>query len=127
MGYVKRNHTTNILIIWGPNLCDSKWSELQTAQNSVLRTAFHPVKEHCQMLSKQFLLTTQDSHPNNINHINYNPARLMKYTLTSQHDNYIRPLIQPKNPQHYKFLLKLIHTISVSAYIQLQDNNPVLD
>ena len=88
----------------------------------------HPFKEHCQMLSKQFLLATQqDSHPNNINHINYNPARLMKNILTLQHDNYIRPLIRPGNPQHYKFLLKPIHTKSVSAYIQSQDNNPVLD
>ena len=57
------------------------------------------------MLLKQFLLAPQDSHPNNINHINFNPVRLIKNTL-SQHDNYIRPLIRPRNPQHYKFLLK---------------------
>ena len=30
--------------IWGPNLCDSKWSELQSAQNSALRTAMGCVK-----------------------------------------------------------------------------------
>ena len=78
------------------------------------------------MLLKQFLLAPQDSHPNNINHINFNPVRLIKNTL-SQHDNYIRPLIRPRNPQHYKFLLKPFILNPVSAYIQSQDNNTVLD
>ena len=86
-----------------------------------------PVKEHCQMLSKQFLLATQqDSHPNNNTDINHNSDRLMKNTLTSQHGDYIRPLIQPGN-LNYKSLIKTIHTESVSTYIQSQDNNPVLD
>jgi hypothetical protein len=50
----------------------------------------------------------------------------MKNTLTSQHGDYIRPLIQPGN-LNYKSLLKTIHTESVSTFIQSQDNNPVLD
>ena len=67
--------------IWTPTLCDSKWDSLQAAQNTALKiatgchkiagtehvhneTKIMPVKPHCEMLSKQYLLSTQlDSHP----------------------------------------------------------------
>ena len=73
--------TTN-KAIWTPALCESAWDDLQAGQNAALRVAtgcvkmtaashLHseskvmPVKDHCEMLSQQFLLsTTQANHPN---------------------------------------------------------------
>ncbi len=71
--------------IWTPALSNTSWNRLQTAQNAALRTAtgchrmtdidhLHheskvmKVKDHCEMLSKQFLLATQKpAHPNRVN------------------------------------------------------------
>ena len=132
--------------IWSPNLCDSKWNELQSAQNSALRSALGcvkmtsadhlhteskvmPVKDHCQMLSRQYLLATQqDTHPNTIDLNQDPPTRLMKKTITSEHGNYVNNLIHNDNLDNtqYKILLKTIHTESVSATITAQENNPTL-
>ena len=129
--------------IWGPSLCDSKWNELQTAQNAALRTALGcvsitskdhlhsesktmPVRDHCEMLSKQFLLSTQQqTHPNNIN-INTVRPRKMKNTLSSRHGQYINNLMSNNQDRSHKSLLKQIHTESVAATIAAQADNRVL-
>jgi hypothetical protein len=71
--------------IWTASLSNTAWLGLQTAQNSGLRlcTGCHlmtdidhlhteckvmKVREHCEMISKQFLLSTQKpGHPNRVN------------------------------------------------------------
>jgi hypothetical protein len=88
-----------------------------------------PVKDHCQMLSRQYLLATQqDTHPNTIDLNQDPPTRLMKKTITSEHGNYVNNLIHNDNLDNtqYKILLKTIHTESVSATITAQENNPTL-
>ena len=129
--------------IWSPNLCQTKWNELQTAQNAALRTALGcvkkthtdhlhteskmmPVKEHCEMLTKQFLLKSQeDSHPNNIN-LTQRCPRKMKNTISTRHGQYIRNLKASNPDTSQKVLLKKIHTESVAKTIQTQSDNPVL-
>ena len=132
--------------IWSPSVCDSKWQELQAAQNAALRTALGcvkmtsqdhlhseskmmPVKDHCEMLSRQFLLNTQqDTHPNTIN-LNHRAPRKMKNTLVTEHGKYIKKLTKNNNHtgQNHKKLLKKIHTDSVARTISNQAVNPVLN
>ena len=88
----------------------SAWGELQTAQNAALRTSLGcvkmsredhlhteskcmPVKDHNEMLSKQFFLSTR--RPNHINHseINTAPPRLNE-TFTSRFATSVRPLLE---------------------------------
>ena len=130
--------------IWSPTVEESTWKDLQVAQNSCLRTALGcvkmtsvdhlhteskimPVKDHCQMLSKQFLLATQKvNHPNYDNH-HHDPPRLMKKSLTSEHGDYIYNLTNGIHDEtNHKSLLKRIHTESVSATIALESPNPIL-
>ena len=88
--------------IWTPSVCNSEWDSLQVAQNSALRIAtgchlmtdvellhneakIMPLKDHCEMLSKQFLLSTQKpNHPNRIQLDGPPPDRQMKKTLVSK-------------------------------------------
>ena len=89
-----------------------------------------PVKEHCQMLSKQFLLQTQlPNHPNSCN-LNYTkPPRTMKRTLLTEYGTEISNMIPEEglNSDNYKANLKHIHTESVRAVIANQANSIVLD
>ena len=51
-----------------------------------------PVKEHCEMLSLQFLLSSaRSSHPNNKD-LQEAPKRLLKQTLTSRFKEDVLPL-----------------------------------
>ena len=132
--------------IWTPTLSETNWKELQTSQNQALRTItgcvkmsnidhLHsetksmPVKDHCNMLSKQFLLATQK--PNHPNHcaLDENVPRLMKNSLTTKFGPYIQTMTnnQPIETQTYKILLKNIHTEAVTDTINNQSPNPVLD
>lgn len=131
--------------IWTPNLSETNWNHLQTAQNNALRIAtgctrmtqvehLHdetnilPVKEHCQLLSKQFLLRTQlENHPNKRNLIN-NPPRLMKNTLASEFGREIEQLIPEGGltSELYKQINKKIHTDSVARSLSNRRPNKVL-
>ena len=133
--------------IWGPNLCESMWNEIQIAQNSALRTALGcvkmtgidhlhsecqmmPVQDHCNMLSKQFLLQTQlEDQPNSIDLTAQPTERTMKKTLSSRFGNEISNMIPPEglDTDTYKRELKNIHTMSVQATINKQKPNPVLN
>ena len=127
--------------IWTPSIPDSTWNSLQAAQNSALRiatgchlmtdiqhlhneTKIMPVKEHCEMLSKQFLLSTQrPNHPNRVNLDDPPPPRQMKKTLQSKYGEDIKGLSYPDLPEDvYKSKLKEIHTSSVRKVINLQVN-----
>ena len=133
--------------IWTPNLSRSNWDDLQRCQNEALRTILGnvkktpidhlhaeskimPVKEHCQMLSKQFLLQTQlPNHPNSSD-LNYTkPPRTMKRTLLTEYGTEISNMIPEEglNSDNYKANLKHIHTESVRAVIANQANSIVLD
>ena len=133
--------------IWAPNLADINWNHLQVAQNEALRTSLgcvkkNPidhlnteakimkVKDHSEMLSKQFLLATQkEDHPNHVDLHGRPPSRIIKKTLNSRFGNEIRNMIPDSgvNHQNYKPLLKQIHTESVNRSINNLSENRVLN
>ena len=135
--------------IFSPNLAESNWASLQTAQNEALRTALGcvnktsidhlhaeskilPVKEHCNMLSEQFLLATQKhDHPNNHRLDIPITGRIMKKTLDTKHARSIQDILQIADgnidTDIYKTKLKEIHTKSVASAISNQKNNKVLN
>ena len=132
--------------IWTPNLADTHWDKIQTAQNNALRTALGchritsedhlhaeakimPVQAHCNMLSKQFLLATQKSdHPTAIDLDSRLPSRIMKKTLKYRFGRELKRLVPepPISEQEYKKHLKTIHTNSVRDTINSRNVNRVL-
>lgn len=88
-----------------------------------------PVRDHCEMLSKQFLLATQlPDHPNRVDLTEQRPDRLMKSTLQSKHGEYVKSITTDGHSQaQHKARLKMIHTECVAATISNQANNPVLN
>ena len=132
--------------IWTPNLSKTSWRTLQTAQNSALRTAtgnhlmaseqhLHsetkilPVKDHCTMLSKQFLLSTQtNNHPNHINLSGPPRPRPMRDTLKSSFGDEIKGLApSPIDSDTRKRHLRTIHTREVRKSIQNLGQNKILN
>ena len=58
------------------------------------------VKDHCEMLSKQFLLQTQlPNHPNRVDLSTPPPRRQMNQTLRSKFGEEIKQLSYPDMPQ----------------------------
>ena len=118
--------------IWSPTLSDTNWTSLQAAQNGGLKTALGcvkktdtghihaeakllPVKEHCKMLSKQFLLSTkQSSHPT-FNDDLSTPPRTMRNTLATLHYNDIAHLVSEggNSTAAHKIGLRAIHSEEV--------------
>ena len=89
-----------------------------------------PVKDHCKMLSKQFLLQTQQpTHPNKFD-ISERPHRhrQIKKTLQSKFGTEISNMIPNTGltPDTYKFNLKQIQRNEVQNTINNLDVNPVL-
>ena len=83
-------------------------------------TSCMPVKEHRKMLSKQFLLATMWSN---------NPNNIMRETLRTKHHQQVNPLTlngTVVDDLQYKEGLRTIHTSSVAAVINAQQNNKVL-
>lgn len=133
--------------IWSPNLKDSNWKQLQTQQNVALRiatgcvqmTPIHhlhsetkilPVKEHCNMLSKQFLLTKHlPEHPNHRNLPPDTPLdRIMKKTLETNFGHEIRQMIPANglNSDNLKSKINEIHTSTVRNTLRDRPFNGVL-
>ena len=127
--------------IWTPALSKTSWEDLQTAQNTALRVAtgchmmsdtdhLHSetkvmqVRQHCEMLSKQFLLATQKSgHPNKVDLNSPPPPRQMKQTLKSKFGKEVKNISRPNLPEaDYKSRLKVIHTKSVKDLISSTTN-----
>ena len=131
--------------VWTPSLSDTAWSSLQAGQNAALRVATGcvkmtavshlqaetktmGVKDHCEMLSQQFLLaTTLPSHPNHSD-LEAAPERLMKPTLRSKFAGAVKPLTAGgvSDPASYKQGLKSLHTSCVASTIRTQSDNKVL-
>ena len=132
--------------IYTPNLKETHWNSLQVAQNDALRIAsgcvkkspidhlhneckIMPVKDHCEMLSKQFLLNTQNpNHPNQIN-LQEKPSRITKDTLESRFGSEISNLLPETgvNDDNKKQLLRRIHTESVTSVINNSRINPLIN
>ena len=132
--------------IWTPTLSETNWSELQRSQNAALRTItgctkmsdvghLHSetkemfVKEHCEMLSRQFLLSsTRPSHPNHKD-IQEAPKRLMRNTLASKFKNDVLPFTANgvTDEPTYRAGLKTIHSSGVRDCIAKTGNNKVLN
>ena len=133
--------------IWTPALSKTHWENLQTCQNAGLRTALGcvkmtstdhlhaeakimPVKDHCCMITEQFLLATQKpEHPNQINIFAPRPPRVMKNTIKEAYSANIQHLVQEDgiSDAEYKAGLKTIHTKYVAETILNQQNNKVLN
>jgi len=129
-----------------PPLSDTNWGEIQIGQNHSLRAALGcvrksdidhlhaeakimPVKDHCEMLSQQFLLnSTKPNHPNHIDIMAPAPTRIMKEALLTRFGGDVRPLAPQGviDELNYKEGLKTIHTKSVEETIRRQGPNPVL-
>ena len=133
--------------VWSPFVSQTNWDTLQPCQNTALRIAtgcvkmtdpdhLHaeckqmPVKEHCQMLSKQFLLsTTQPTHPNHSDlHNMPDPKHKKRETLKIRYAADILPLTADgiTDPINLKEGLKTLHTTSVRETIANQNHNKVL-
>ena len=134
--------------IFTPHVSDSNWDSLQTAQNAALRIAtgcvkmtdrdhLHaecksmPVKAHCEMLSKQFLLaTTQPHHPNHSDLDDLpDPRHTKRNTLKTKFADNIKPLTAggKTDPVSYKAGLRQLHTDAVRQTINNQAPNKVLN
>ena len=77
-----------------------------------------PVKEHSEMLSKEFLLATQQAdHPKHCDLNAPPPDRVMKKTLRSSYRQSILDLIPEElvgvDAARYKSILKTINSLSV--------------
>ncbi len=131
--------------IWTPALSQTTWDEIQVAQNAALRAAtgchimskpdhlhqetkIMTVKDHCEMLSKQFLLQTQlPNHPNRVDLNAPPPRRQMNQTLMSKFGDEIKQMSYPDLPTDiYKQRLKALHTSSVRNSIANLEHNKVL-
>ncbi len=132
--------------IWTPAICNSAWDQLQVAQNTALRTALGchlmtkedhlheeskimPVRDHCEMLAKQYLLATQvNNHPTPVNLSSPPPPRTMKRTLKTKFGKEVKNLTRGQiiDSERYKLNLKKIHTSSVKNTIKNRKVNQVL-
>ena len=133
--------------IWSPQISDTNWYKLQVIQNKALRIAtgcylkaspdhLHqeckilPVREHCEMITKQYLAACHlPGHPGR-KHLGRPPApRNKKQTLITKHRTEIENLItEPEtfNEEIYKSVLKHIHTQDVNNLLQKYSPNRVL-
>ena len=101
--------------VWSPGLVESHWLKLQRCQNAALRNAtgclkmtmqddLHreykvmPVKQHCQLLSKQYLFMSQSPHHRNHGLMSQQGEREMRRTLAMEHSEVIdaTELVHPK-------------------------------
>jgi len=128
--------------VWGPNLSDTNFKRIQTAQNSALRTAtgclkitpiphLHqetkllPIKPHSDLLCTQYLAKCQHpSHPCHNSQLITNRPRPMKHTLSSKYSGKLHSIIDtlPQNTTH-KQCLRSIHTSFVEDTLSLLPPN----
>ena len=124
--------------VWGPFLSNTSWQELQIAQNSALRsitgcvlmsdqdhlhneTQILPVKEHSEMLSKQYMISMhQQHHPNRWQLTKPCSTRDIKKSLLHKHKKDIQVFVSPDqiiDKKQCKQAQKAIHTSSVKDTI----------
>ena len=129
--------------VWSPIISDSSWQKLQTVQNQALKiitgnlamaseehihreAKILPIKDHCNMISKQFLLTNHvPGHPG-YKHIHERlPARShLKPTIQNMRQE-IQDLL-PVSRDNLKVKQKVIHTREVAKTLASYPPNKVL-
>ena len=132
--------------IFTPNLCDTNWRSLNASQNAALiiatgnvvmadaghlqaETKVLPVRDHCELLSRQFLLRTQlPDHPNHRTLDKPRRYRKMKNTLRSEYRDDIQNLIPEGGLDQTSFKngLKTLHTRAVRNSIGNRKHSKVL-
>ena len=140
-----QSHLNYCCPVWTPSISKTSWNELQAAQNNALRVAtgchkmanidhLHDetkvmkVKDHCEMITKQFLLSTQKpGHPNHTDLYRPPPPRQMKQTITSKFAAVLKPIARNLTLDNYKKKLKYIHTKSVKDSLSAFSDNKVLN
>jgi hypothetical protein len=133
--------------IWSPQVSDTNWGKLQVIQNKALRIAtgcylkaspdhLHqeckilPVRQHCEMITKQYLAACHlPGHPGRKHLVRPPAPRPKKHTLITRHKTELSTMIP--NPQEFneienKNVLKQIHTKDVAATISSYKMNRVL-
>ena len=132
--------------VWSPVIKDCHWTRLQSIQSQALRiatgclsmsaiehlhseTLVMPIREHCQMIGKQYLASCHlPGHPGQ--RIIHNPPkpRRMKDTITTLHNTEVNNLL-PRTPtkDDYKKAIKQIHTQEVRKTLNARPPNKVLN
>ena len=128
--------------IWSPIISKASWTKLQTVQNQALRVItgnlkmaseqhLHreakilPIRDHCDMISKQFLLSNYTPNHPGLKHTNRPlPARKMKPTIHHLRDDiqYLLPVTRNTLKSKYK----TIHTSEVAKALDKYPPNKVL-
>ena len=130
--------------IWSPIIPKSSWDKIQVVQNQALRVAtgclamtpiehLHretkvlPVREHGEMLTKQFLLNCHlPGHPGNrVIDIPFPDRKQRKPTVLNYRDN-IQHLLPVNDRVSLKSMTKRIHTETVQYTIASYPDNKVL-
>ncbi len=128
--------------IWSPIISDTSWLKLQTTQNQALRVVtgnlcmasqqhLHreakilPLKDHCRMITNQFLLTNHlPDHPGFKLTEAPLPPRSLKQTI--QHRRKDIAHLLPVNKDDIKAKMKSIHTSEVQKALAQYPPNKVL-
>ncbi|KAM7349824.1 uncharacterized protein ACRADG_008603 isoform 1-T6 [Cochliomyia hominivorax] len=130
--------------VWTPSLCDTQWKNIQNCQNAALRTitgclqmsSIHhlheetkilPIREHNEMLSKQFLLGChRRDHPNfNITQLELPPRHVRKDIRI--HEYSIQRYMQdPLDQNSYMTALNDIHSDASNSAVSSYRMNVVL-
>mgnify|MGYP007048355338 CR=1 FL=1 len=131
--------------IWSPIISPSCWDKLQIVQNQALRvitgcllmspiehlhreTKILPLKEHGEMLSKQFLLNCNlPGHPGYKHLERPVPERPTRKPTIYRLKDSIRHLLPVSDKSLLKKGMKDVHTESVQSTINQYNNNKVLD
>ena len=128
---------------WSPAVSDAQWSALQTVQNAALRTAtgchmmadvdhLHAetmmlkVREHCSLISQQFLLGCEvDGHPNHLSIRIPLSHRAIRDDLRRDREA-IAHLVDSDLSANLKLRLGTLHTEAVGRAISSLKDNIVL-
>ena len=128
--------------IWTPVISDTSWDKLQSVQNQALRiitgnlkmssephlhreSKILPIKDHCEMISKQFLLSNfVSNHPNHKHTSKPLPPRKIKPSIQTYRPNIISHL--PVTKDNLKRKTKEIHTKEVKTILSKYPPNKVL-
>ena len=135
--------------IWYPPTCNSNVASLQAIQNKALRiisgslmmssiphlhaeTKTLPVKEHLDMLCKQFLVSSlRPSHPS-YHYVTLPSGPRAAHRVPTLQSRYLHTIQQyltngQTPPGEYESIIRSIHTSSVQSYLNLAPPNKVLD
>jgi hypothetical protein len=128
--------------IWSPIISDTSWLKLQTTQNQALRVItgnlgmastqhLHreakilPLKDHCRMITNQFLLTNHlPDHPGFKLTTEPLPSRSLKPTI--QHSREDIAHLLPVDKDDLKAKIKIIHTTEVQKALAQYPPNKIL-